>query len=50
MSRVTIAINPETKLRLMRHMVYGDSFDSAINAILDKLEQPSTPNTKIEEE
>ncbi len=39
MGRITIAVNEDTKKRLMRRMKYGDSFDSAINEILDKLDQ-----------
>ena len=38
MGRITLAVNQDTKLRLMKHMVYGDSFDSAINSLIDRIE------------
>lgn len=35
----TISCRPETKDRLARHGVKGESFDSLINRILDKRER-----------
>lgn len=48
---VSIKIKMPTKLRLMRRMKYGDSFDSALNEMLDaldkhKLDMPLTDNNK----
>jgi hypothetical protein len=36
--RISIKVKLNTKLRLMRRMKYGDSFDSALNEMLDALD------------
>jgi len=38
--RISIKLKLDTKLRLMRRMKYGDSFDSALNEMLDTLDTP----------
>lgn len=39
MSFTNVSINTKTKERLKKHMKYGDSFDSIINDLLDKVEK-----------
>ena len=43
MKYASIPVFPPTKDRLTKRMVYGDSFDTAINRLLDQLEKYEKP-------
>jgi len=47
--RISIKVKLNTKLRLMRRMKYGDSFDSALNEILDALDATKLEPPPIEQ-
>ena len=43
--RITLAISKDTQQRLMKRMKYGDSFNKALNDLLDFVEKMETRYT-----